>query len=85
MVFIYFPYYLSGKLIYESSASVGENPSLMLAENLFNVQILFQQTIWVPTKCQALPHELSNLILARNKPLIMFHFSTEDIKFNEVE
>lgn len=45
MVFIYFPYYLSGKLIHEASASVGENPSLMLAENLFNVQILFQQTI----------------------------------------
>lgn len=43
MVFTYFPYYLSRKLIHESFAS--KNPGLMLAENMFNIKILLQQTV----------------------------------------
>lgn len=69
MIFIYFPYYLSRKLIHESFAS--ENPGLMLAENMFNIQILFQQTV---SEFLLLPHELSNLILTRNEPFINVSF-----------
>lgn len=36
--FFFFPH-LSRKLIYESFGSLGENSSLMLADNVFNIQI----------------------------------------------